>query len=95
MARLFRARLRAGADPGVVHQRTGVLLWAGEWKALSEFNIGTARTDLLYADPDVEIETDSAESETSNEKGGMPLGGRQKRGKPEAADAKEAGHNAG
>ncbi|MBM4027922.1 MAG: hypothetical protein FJ280_21365 [Planctomycetes bacterium] len=55
MARLFRARLKEGADPGAVHRRTGVLLW-GDWKPLSEYNLGPLRTDILFADPDVEIE---------------------------------------
>lgn len=56
MARLFRARLKAGGDAGAVQARTGVLLCEEEWKPLNEYNLGTARTEALVVDPDVEIE---------------------------------------
>lgn len=56
MARLFKARLKAGGDAGAVQRRTGILLWPGEWKPMNEYLIGSARTEALAADPDVEID---------------------------------------
>jgi hypothetical protein len=67
MARLFKARLRDGADAGAVQGRTGILLWPGAWKPLNEYNIGSARVEALCVDPDVEIEWETC--------GGQPAGG--------------------
>lgn len=62
MARLFKARLKDGGDAGAVQSRTGVRLWpSGEWKPLSEYNIGAARTEALFADPEVECELTGGE----------------------------------
>ena len=58
MAEVIRAKLRAGADPEAVRERTGVLL-GEDFRPLNLYNLGGHRASLLREDADVEIEAEA------------------------------------